>query len=71
MLKRDKRENKIWTQRGRYARAKLMDWNDHVDKIILIFDELTETYPKDPAGPIVEFYRSHTELHRTIPLAEA
>jgi hypothetical protein len=55
---------------GKYARVKLMDWNNHADEIGPIFDELMETYKKDPNGPTVEFYCSHTELHLMIPLAE-
>lgn len=55
---------------GKYARVKLMDWNNHADKIGPIFDELMEAYKKDPSGPTVEFYRSHTELHLMIPIIE-
>lgn len=55
---------------GKYARVKLMDWNSHADEIGPIFDELMETYKKDPSGPTVEFYRSHTELHLMIPILE-
>lgn len=55
---------------GKYARVKLMDWNNHADEIGPIFDELMEEYKKDPHGPTVEFYRSHSELHLMIPLVE-
>lgn len=55
---------------GKYARVKLLDWNNHADEIGPIFDELMETYKKDPNGPTVEFYRSQAELHLMIPLAE-
>jgi hypothetical protein len=51
-------------------RTKLTDWNNHADEIGPIFDELMETYKKDPAGPTVEFYRSQSELHLMIPLAQ-
>ena len=54
---------------GKYARIKLMDWNNHTDEIGGIFDELMEDYKKDPNGPTVEFYRSQTELHLMIPIA--
>ena len=53
---------------GKYVRVKLPDWNKHADEIGPLFDELMETYKKDPAGPTVEFYRSHTELHLMIPI---
>jgi predicted transcriptional regulator YdeE len=56
---------------GKYARVKLMDWNNHADEIGPIFDELMGTYKKDPSGPTVEFYRSQSELHLMIPLAES
>jgi hypothetical protein len=55
---------------GKYARVKLMDWNNHADEIGPIFDELMEEYQKDSGGPTVEFYRSHTELHLMIPIVE-
>ena len=54
---------------GKYARVKLMDWNKHADEIGPIFDELMEEFKKDPEGPTVEFYRSQTELHLMIPIA--
>jgi hypothetical protein len=55
---------------GKYARVKLMDWNNHADEIGPILDELMETYKKDPGGPTVEFYRSQSELHLMIPIVE-
>lgn len=56
---------------GKYARVKLLDWNKHKDEIGGIFDELMKEYKKDPAGPTVEFYRSQSELHLMIRLAES
>ena len=53
---------------GKYARVRLLDWNNHADEISPIFDELMEKYKKEPNGPTVEFYRSNTELHLMIPL---
>ena len=55
---------------GKYARVKLMDWNNHTNEIGGIFDELMQQYKKDPSGPTVEFYRSQTELHLMIPLVQ-
>ena len=55
---------------GKYARVKLMDWNNHADQIGEIFNQLMETYKKDPDGPTVEFYRSQSELQLMIPLDE-
>jgi predicted transcriptional regulator YdeE len=56
---------------GKYARVKLKDWNAHANEIGPIFDKLMEDYEKAPNGPTVEFYRSQTELHLMIPLAES
>jgi hypothetical protein len=53
---------------GKYARVKLQDWNNHTDEIGPIFDGLMEEYEKDPGGPTVEFYRSHSELYLMIPI---
>lgn len=55
---------------GKYARVKLLDWNNHTDEIGPIFDELMEEYKKDLDGPTVEFYRSQSELHLMIPIVE-
>jgi predicted transcriptional regulator YdeE len=55
---------------GKYARVKLTDWNNHTNEIVAIFDQLMKEYKKDPSGPTVEFYRSHTELHLMIPLVQ-
>jgi len=54
---------------GRYARAKLTDWQDHKDEIGRIFDQLMRDYDMDPDGASIEFYRSQSELHLLIPLA--
>jgi len=56
---------------GKYARAKLLDWSNHTDKIGEIFGELMRDFPMDPNGPSVEFYRSQSELHLLVPLAES
>jgi hypothetical protein len=55
---------------GKYARAKLLDWPKHTDKIGQIFSELTRDFPMDPNGWALEYYRSQSELHMLIPLAE-
>ncbi len=54
---------------GKYARVKLMDWTNHTDEIGPILEDLMEAYKKDPNGPTIEFYRSQSELHLMIPLA--
>jgi hypothetical protein len=55
---------------GKYARAKLLDWPDHTDKIGQIFSELTRDFPMDTNGWALEYYRSQSELHLLIPLAQ-
>lgn len=54
---------------GKYARAKLLDWSNHTEKIGQIFGELMRDFPMDPDGWALEYYRSQSELHLLIPLA--
>jgi DNA gyrase inhibitor GyrI len=55
---------------GKYARVKLMDWTRHTEEIPTIFDQLDQAVRRDPARPAVEFYRSQSELHLLVPIAE-
>lgn len=55
---------------GKYARAKLSDWSHHTAKIGQIFSELMRDFPMDPNGWTLEYYRSQSELHLLIPLAD-
>ncbi len=55
---------------GKYARAKLSDWHNHTDQIGPILDDLRKTFPTDPTRPVLEHYRSHSELHLLAPLEE-
>ena len=54
---------------GKYARAKLLDWSDHTEKIGQTFSELMRDFPMDPDGWALEYYRSQSELHLLIPIA--
>jgi len=56
-------------QGGKYARVKLKDWTKHTEEIPLIFDKLASAVPRDPSRPAIEFYRSQSELHLLIPVA--
>ncbi len=47
---------------GAYARRKLPGWSERLPEIGKIFGELAAEYPRDPARPNVEFYRSQKEL---------
>lgn len=55
---------------GKCARVKLMDWPSHVDEIGAIFDELMRNFPMATNAPTLEYYRSQSELHLLVPLAE-
>jgi predicted transcriptional regulator YdeE len=54
---------------GKYVRARISDWPKHVDRIGAIFDDLQRTFKTDPDRPVIEHYRSHTELDLLAPLA--
>jgi len=47
---------------GAYARRKLPRWSERLPEIGKIFGVLAAEYPRDPARPNVEFYRSQKEL---------
>lgn len=55
---------------GRCVRVKLMDWSNRVGEISAIFDELMRNYRMAPNAPTIEYYRSRSELHLLVPLAE-
>jgi len=55
---------------GKYARVKLMDWTKHTEEIPAIFDQLAQAVPPDTTRPTIEFYRSQSELHLLIPVAD-
>ena len=47
---------------GVYARQKLPRWSERLPEIGKIFGVLAAEYPRDPARPNIEFYRSQKEL---------
>ena len=47
---------------GPYARRKLERWQERTTEIGQIFGALAAEYPRDPARPNIEFYRSQKEL---------
>lgn len=55
---------------GRCVLVKLMDWPNRVGEISAIFDELMRNFPMAPNAPTLEYYRSQSELHLLVPLAE-
>jgi len=61
----------MMTKGGKYARVKLFDWQNHTDKIDEIIDQLMQDFQMDPNGAGVEYYRSQSELHLLMPLAQS
>jgi predicted transcriptional regulator YdeE len=53
---------------GKYARVRLSDWHNHTDQIGPTIDDLHKTFRTDPDRPVIEHYRSHSELHLLAPL---
>ena len=56
---------------GEFARAKLFDWSNHTDEIGEIFGQLMQDFQMDPNRATVEYYRSQSELHLLIRLAQS
>jgi hypothetical protein len=56
---------------GPCVRVKLMDWNQHVDQIALLFGQMIAAVQVDPDRPAMEYYRSFTELHLLVPVMPA
>jgi hypothetical protein len=53
---------------GAYARRKLERWSERLPEIGKIFGALAAEYPRDPARPNIEFYRSEKELLLLMPV---
>jgi hypothetical protein len=47
---------------GRYIRARIKDWEQHLNEIGPAFGRLKEQHGSDPTRPGIEYYRSQTEL---------
>jgi DNA gyrase inhibitor GyrI len=47
---------------GAYARRKLEGWPERLAEIGQVFGALAAEFPRDPARPNIEFYRSQKEL---------
>jgi hypothetical protein len=45
-----------------------LDWEKHPDAIGEAVDELCARRDYDPSRPVIEFYRSHTELVIRVPV---
>jgi phosphohistidine phosphatase SixA len=56
------------TNRGRRQAERLVDWEKHPDAIGEAVDELCARSDYDPSRPVIEFYRSHTELVIRVPV---
>jgi DNA gyrase inhibitor GyrI len=53
---------------GKYARAKIANWNKHLKEIGPTFDQLKNQYKTDPNRPLIEYYRSDSELLLFLPI---
>jgi hypothetical protein len=53
---------------GRYVRRRLVDWNYQVELIGRSVNELIARADYDSSRPVIEFYRSHTELVIRVPV---
>ena len=47
---------------GAYVRRKMEGWSERLPEIGQVFGALAAEYPRDPARPNIEFYRSQKEL---------
>lgn len=53
---------------GKYARAKIKDWESNLASIGATFVAMMERYPVDLSRPSLEFYRSQEELILLLPV---
>jgi len=53
---------------GKYARAKIKNWSDHLKDIDPTFSQLEDQYKKDSDRPLIEYYRSDNELLLLLPI---
>jgi hypothetical protein len=54
---------------GPYARANLLQWEEHRDDIGPMVDQMIESVDYDPGRPVLEFSRSSFELQLLVPVA--
>jgi DNA gyrase inhibitor GyrI len=47
---------------GKYARAKIKNWEENTDVIGSTFSEMAHQFQIDGSRPVIEFYRSQKEL---------
>ena len=57
---------------GRYVRRRVSDWPSIVEagKMKEVSEEFAHGYDLDPDRPSIEYYRSMTELHILLPVAQ-
>jgi predicted transcriptional regulator YdeE len=53
---------------GKYAAAKLNDWESHTNEIGKTFSEISSNYETDSSRPQIEYYRSQKELILMSPI---
>ena len=55
---------------GLCARVKMLDWSTKTDQIGPTIGAMIQAHGIDPTRPQMEYYRSFTELHLLVPVAE-
>lgn len=53
---------------GKYAKAKIKDWAQHIPDIGKEFDRLRKEYNWDESRPAIEYYESMKELNIFLPI---
>lgn len=53
---------------GKYAREKIKDWEQNLDKLPVVFNKMVKENKLDSSRPTVEFYRSQKELICLLPI---
>jgi len=53
---------------GRYARQKILDYQERLDQIGPAFEQLRLRVPVDTSRPFIEYYRSRRELLVMVPV---
>lgn len=53
---------------GSWARTRLHDWADDLDRIPMVVEALVEEHGLDTSRPVMEYYRSSTEMDVLVPV---
>ena len=53
---------------GKYARAKIKNWEENIQSIAQEFSQMTKEFAIDKNRPCIEFYKSQEELILMLPI---